>query len=187
MYYNFAAKLRLQRNKYNMEREIRIPVTKLRGYLNEVGLTITTLADLSGINRMHLSKCLAGEVDQRNGATRTLSDDNLVHLQDALHELSLRLKYIFIFYNSDLEVVKRNGKRYCKDCVDQIKHELSPYFAVLTFMQYALGWTRSKVRNVMDIRDGFAFGNISQDDVNRINVKLAGIAAQLDRLTLVKG
>lgn len=169
------------------EREIRIPVTKLKDYLNEVGLTVKTLADLSGIHVRHLEKCLAGEVDKRNGAMRTMSDDNLARLQDALHELSLRLKYIFIFYNTDKEKEKRNGKRYCKDCVYQIKEQLSPYFGVLPFMMYALGWNRSKVRNVMDIEKGFAFGNISQDDVNRINVKLAGIAAQLERLTLVQG
>lgn len=169
------------------EREIKVPVTKLKDYLNEVGLTVKTLADLSGIHVRHLEKCLAGEVDKRNGTLRTMSDDNLARLQDGLHELSLRLKYIFIFYNTDREEVKRNGNRYCKDCVRQIKEQLSPYFVVLPFMMYALGWNRSKVRNVMDIEKGFAFGNISQDDVNRINVKLAGIAAQLERLTLVQG
>ena len=182
MYYIFAA----EKSCNDMEREIKIPVTRLKNYLNEVGLTATALADLSGIHVRHLQKCLAGEVDQRNGTVRTMSDDNLAHLQDALHELSLRLKYIFIFYNTDLEEVKRNGKRYCKDCVRQIKHELSPYFVVLPFMMYALGWNRSKVRNVMDIEKGFAFGNISQDDVNRINLKLAEIATMLDRLTLVQ-
>jgi len=170
-----------------MEREIKIPITKLKDYLNEVGLTATALAALSSINVRHLQKCLAGEVDQRNGTVRSMSDDNLALLQDALHELSLRLKYIFIFYNPDKENEKRNGKRYCKDCVFQIKEQLSPYFVVLPFMQYALGWNRSKVRNVMDIEKGFAFGNISQDDVNRINVKLAEISTRLDMLTLVKG
>lgn len=184
MYYIFAAE---KSYKYMNDREIKIPVIKLKDYLNEVGLTVTALADLSGIHVRHLQKCLVGEVDQRNGAVRTMSDDNLARLQDGLHELSLRLKYVFIFYNTDKEEVKRNGNRYCKDCVAQIKHELSQYFGVLPFMMYALGWNRSKVRNVMDIEKGFAFGNISQDDVNRINVKLAEIAARLDSLTLVKG
>ena len=180
MYYNFASDMELQR-------EIRIPVTKLMDYLNEVGLTVTALAELSGIGTRHLQKCLVGEVDQRNGAVRTMSDENMELLQDALHRLALNLKYIFIFYNPELEVVKRSGNRYCKDCVRQIKEQLSPYFNVLPFMQYALGWNRSKVRNVMDIEKGFAFGNISQDDVNRINVVLAEIATRLDLLTLTRG
>ena len=180
MYYNFAANMELQR-------EVRIPVTRLREYLNEVGITVTTLAELSGINTRHLQKCLAGEVDQRNGAIRTLSDENLALLQDALHRLAISLKYVFIFYNPATQTEKRNGKWYCKDCVKQIKQQLSPYFNILPFMIYALGWTRSKVRNVMDIEKGFAYGNISQDDVNRINVKLAEIAARLDTLTLVRG
>ena len=187
MYYIFAQR-KLQRHYImDMNREIRIPVTKLRDYLNEVGLTATALAELSGISTRHLQKCLVGEVDQRNGAVRTMSDENLALLQDALHRLAVNLKYIFIFYNPELEVVKRSGNRYCKDCVYQIKEQLSPYFSVLPFMMYALGWTRSKVRNVMDIEKGFAFGNISQDDVNRINVKLAEIATRLDMLTLTKG
>lgn len=167
-------------------REIKIPVTRLKNYLNEVGVTVTALAELSGINLRHLQKCLAGEVDQRNGAIRTMSDDNLVLLQDALHELSLKLKYLFIYYNTDLEVVKRTGRRYCPDCVGQIKQQLSPYFSVLPFMQYALGWNRSKVRNVIDIKSSFVFGNISQEDCDKINMALAEIAARFDMLTLVK-
>ena len=180
MYYNFAGNMELQR-------ETRIPITKLKDYLNEVGLTVTALAELSGIGTRHLQKCLAGEVDQRNGTVRTMGDENMALLQDALHRLALDIKYLFIYYNPDLEKEKRNGKRYCKDCVYQIKQQLSPYFSVLKFMQYALGWNRSKVRNVMDIEKGIAFGNISQDDVNRINVKLAEIATRLDMLTLVRG
>jgi hypothetical protein len=179
MYYNFAADMELQR-------EIRVPVTRLRDYLNEVGLTVTALAELSGIGTRHLQKCLVGEVDQRNGAVRTMSDENMALLQDALHRLAVNLKYLFIFYNPELEVVKRSGNRYCKDCVYQIKEQLSPYFNVLPFMMYALGWNRSKVRNVMDIEKGIAFGNISQDDVNTVNLKLAEVSTRLDLLTIVR-
>lgn len=170
-----------------MNREIRIPVTKLKDYLNEVGITATALAELSGIHVRHLQKCLIGEVDMRNGSVRTLSDENIELLQNALHELSLKLKYIFIFYNTDREVVKRNGSRYCPDCVDQIKQQLAPFFSILSFMQYTLGWNRSKVRNVIDIKKGIAYGNISQDDCNRINIVLAEIAIRLDMMVLVKG
>ncbi len=167
--------------------EIKIPVTKLKQYLSDVGITVQILADLSGINTRHLHKCLTGEVDKRNGYVRTLSDNNLEKLQEALHELSLKLKYIFIFYNTDKEVCKKNGNRYCPDCVDQIKLQLSPYLNILPFIEYALGWNRSKVRNVMDIKSGFAYGNISQDDCNRVNIVLTEIAARLDAFTLIQG
>lgn len=167
--------------------EVKIQITKLKEYLNEVGITVQALADLSGIKARYLHKCLNGEVDNRNGSVWTISDENLLRLQDALHELSLKLKYIFIFYNTDLEVVKKNGRRYCPNCVEQIKSQLSPYINILPFIQYALGWNRSKVRNVMDIKGGFAFGNVSQDDCNRINIVLAEIATRLDVFTLTKG
>lgn len=167
-------------------REIRIPVTKLKDYLNEVGVTVTALAELSGINVRHLQKCLVGEVDKRNGVVRTMSDDNLTLLQDALHELSLKLKYLFIYYNTDLEVVKRTGRCYCPDCVGQIKQQLSPYFSILSFMQYALGWKRSKVRNVIDIKKSIVYGNISQEDCNRINIALAEVATRFEMLTIIK-
>lgn len=168
------------------QREIRISVTSLKDYLSEVGITVTALSELSGIARLHLSKCLNGEVDERNGRMRTLSDDNLDRLQQGLHELSLRLKYIFILYNTDLEVVKQSGRRYCPDCVEQIKQQLSPYFNIRPFMEYALGWNRSKVRNAIDNRRSITYGNISQDDVNRVNLKLAEVATRIDVLTLTK-
>lgn len=168
------------------EREIKLPVARLKGYLNEVGIPVTVLAELADINPGHLYKCLAGEVDERSGAVRTLSDKNVERLQEALHQLSLRLKYIFIFYNTDKEVRKRNGRCYCPDCVEQIKTQLAPSLSVLPFMQYALGWNRSKVRNVMDFKNSIAYGNISRDDVDRINVTLTEVAARLDIFTLTK-
>lgn len=169
-----------------MEREIRIPVTRLKDYLGEVGINVSALAELADINVTHLHKCLSGEVDGRNGSVRTMSDDNLSRLQEALHQLAMKLKYTFILYNEDLEVVKQGGRRYCKDCVDQIKQQLPPYISVLPFMQYALGWSRSKVLNVMNCKNGFAYGNISQDDVNTVNLKLAEVSTRLDLLTIVR-
>lgn len=167
-------------------REIRIPVTKLKDHLNEVGIKIQVLCQMTGITAPHLYKALSGEVDYRTGSVRMLSRENIELLQEALHQMSLKLKYIFIFYNTDLEVCKQNGRRYCPDCVQQIKQQLSPFISVLTFLQYALGWNRSKVSNVMTIKTSPAYGNISQDDVNQINIKLAEIATRLDMLTLTQ-
>lgn len=166
--------------------EVKVPVTRLKDYLTEVGINVSALAKLADINVTHLHKCLSGEVDERNGSVRSMSDDNLERLQEALHQLALRLKYMFILYNEDLEVVKHGGRRYCPDCVDQVKQQLPPYVSVLPFMQYALGWKRSKVLNVMNCRNGFAYGNISQDDVNTLNLRLAEVATRLDLLTIIR-
>ena len=168
------------------EHEIKVPVIRLKEYLSEVGINVSALAELSGINTIHLHKCLAGEVDERNGRVRTLSNDNMALLQDGLHQLALKIKYTFILYNEDLEVIKRSGRRYCPDCVEQIKQQLSPYISVLPFMQYALGWSRSKVLNVMNNKTGIVYGNISQDDVNTINLRLAEVATRLDLITIIK-
>ena len=165
--------------------DIKIPITRLKDYLKEVGIAVTTVAELAGINPIHLHKCLAAEVDGRNGSVRTISDDNMVRLQDALHQLALRLKYTFILYNTDLEIRKRNGCCYCPDSLEQIKTELSPVFSIIPFMEYSLGWSYSKVRNVLD-HCSISYGNLSQDDVNRINLKLAEVATRLDLLTVVK-
>lgn len=168
------------------EREIQIPVIKLKDYLKEVGITITALSELSGINLNHLNKCLSGDIDERNGHLHTMSKENIERLQEALHQLSLKLRYIFIFYNTDLEIVKQNGNRYCKNCVEQIHNQLSPYFRILPFIQYALGWNKSKVRNIINNKKSLSYGNISQDDVKHINIVLAEIATRLDKITIIK-
>lgn len=169
-----------------MNKEIHIPVTRLKDYLTEVGINISALAKLSGIKTVHLHKSLAGEVDERNGAVRTMSEENVRLLQEGLHQLALKIKYMYIFYNNDMEVVKQGGNRYCPDCVDQIKQQLHPYISVLPFMQYALGWNRSKVLNVMNCKTGYAYGNISQDHCDHINLKLAELATRIDLLTIVQ-
>lgn len=168
------------------DKEIKVPVIKLKDYLDEVGITVTALAQLSDINKCHLRKCLVGEVDCRNGIRRTLSADNLARLQDTLHQLSLQLRHLFIYYNSDKEVVKHNGSRYCPDCASQIKELLSPYFNILPFVQYVFGWSRCKTRNIIDNKRCTSYGNFTQDDCNRINIVLSEIATRLDAITLVQ-
>ena len=166
-------------------KEVRIPVTRLKDYLAEVGIAVTTLADMAQINPVHLHKCLAAEVDPRNGSVHTMSDDALERLQEALHQMALSLKHLFIYYNTDLEVVKKNGRRYCPDCIEQVRRDLSPLVSIIPFLEYALDWNRSKVRNVLD-RHSASYGNISSDDCDRINLRMAEVATRLELLTLVK-
>lgn len=167
-----------------LQKEIKMPLTKLKDYLNETGVKTTCLAELSAISSAHLNKSLKGTREYVGGPPTVLSKKMLGQLQDALHELSLRLRDIFIFYNTDLEIVRNNGNRYCPDCVDQIKELLPKYMKVSVFIQYALGWNLSKTRNILDIKQGYAYGNISSTDVSLINAALTSISATLDRITL---
>lgn len=165
------------------EKKVQISVRKLKGYLDEAGIRVSKLAEMSDIGYDHLYMSLCGTVDQRNGDVRTLGRDNLRKLEFGVEQLAYGIGNTFISYDPDLEICKRNGRRYCPACVAQIKEKLRPYMGVLPFMQYALGWPYYKVRNVMDITTSPAYGNISRDDCDAINICLAEVSARLKLFT----
>lgn len=161
------------------KRKVLINLITLKDYMDEVGLKTVGLARLSNLNPQHISKALCGTPDTRNGRSATMSRDGLRQLEFGVELLSDALQDIFITYDSDHEVCKQGGRCYCPACVDQIKQKLGPYISVLPFMQYALGWNYSKVRNVMDMKNSASYGNISRADCDGINLKLVEVAARL--------
>ncbi len=163
-----------------------ISISELKDYLGKVDITVTSLAELSGVGATHLYKCMVGEVDGRNGAVRTMSAENMERLQEGLHQMSHILGSMRIYYDADTEICKRSGRRYCPDCVEQIKEKLSPYINILPFMQHTLGWNKSKVHNVMNITTSSSYGNITLDDCSRINNMLAEISATLHNYKIKK-
>ena len=164
-------------------RKVQIGIRTLKEYLSEVSIKTVGLARLSDMNPQHLSKALCGTPDNRNGRPSTLSRDAIRQLEFGLELLSSTLQDIFIAYDPDQEVCKQGGRCYCPSCVNQIKQKLSPYILVTPFMEYALGWSRSKVRNVMDINTSASYGNITRADCDRINITLAEVAARLSMFT----
>lgn len=165
--------------------QIKITVNRLKDYLDEAGIKVVGLARLSCLNPQHLSKALCATPEGKNAVPTTLSQHHLELLEEGLHQLSDALRNTFIIYNVEQEVVKAGGRRYCPGCVEQIKEKLSPYVMVQPFVCAALGWNRSKYQNVMAIKKGIAYGNISREDCERINVRLAEVSARLHLFSFI--
>lgn len=167
------------------KRKVEISIRRLKVYLDEVGIKVVKLAELSDINPQHLSKALCGTPDNKTGKPTSLTLDDLHNLEFGMEQLSYELGNIFIVYDTDREIVKRSGNRYCPACVEQIKEKIRPYMSLLPFIQKTLGWNYSKVRNVLDKKDSPSSGNISRDDCDRINIRMAEIAACLGSFSFV--
>lgn len=167
------------------KRKVEISIRRLKVYLDEVGIKVVKLAELSDLNPQHLSKALCGTPDNKTGRPTSLTQEQLRSLEFGMEQLAYELGNIFIAYDHDLEVVKRSGNRFCPACVEQIKQKIRPYMSLLPFMQQTLGWNYSKVRNVIDKQDSPSSGNISRDDCDRINIRMAEIAARLGSFSFV--
>jgi len=164
----------LQRNEQNR-------IQELKEYLDEVGIKTAKLAELSDIKPQHLSKALCGTYDPNAGGPTTLSRENLIRLQFGLEQMAYGLRHSFITYIQEEEILKNNGKRFCPVCVSIIKERLRSYFPIIPFMQTVTGWNYSKARNVMDVTTSSSYGNISREDCDHINIRLAEIADNLER------
>lgn len=169
------------------QRMIQITVRQLKDYLDNDGIKVAGLARLSYLNPQRLSKALCGTPDSKSGAPTTLSEQSISLLEDGLHQLARELSDIFIIYDTGSDKEKKNGAHYSRACVQQIKQKLKPYIMVQPFVSATLGWTDSKYQNVMSIKKSTTYGNISKEDCDSLNLRLAEVAARLDRISLTKG
>lgn len=148
----------------------------LKRFLETNSIKITKLAELAELSPTHLSKALCGTPDKKDGTPTTLSTDALQSLKFGVEQLAYEIGNLSIEYDEYHEEVKRNGCRYCKSCVIQIKDRLMPYMDILPFLQAALGWNRYKVLNVMNVTTSSSYGNISRSDCDSINCYLKKMA-----------
>lgn len=167
-------------------RRIEITVRQLKDYLDNDGIKVAALARLSYLNPQRLSKALCGTPDGKTGQPTTLSDHSVQMLEDGLHQLAREIADIYIAYDAAHEEHKQGGGCYCKACVSQIKQKLKPYIKVQPFVAATLGWSDSTYQNVMAIKKSITYGNVSKTDCDDINLRLAEVAARLDRISLAK-
>lgn len=169
------------------QRMIQITVRQLKDYLDNDGIKVAGLARLSYLNPQRLSKALCGTPDGKSGVPTALSEHSVNLLEDGLHQLARELADIFIIYDTSSDKEKANGAHYSLGCVQQIKQKLKPYIMVQPFVSATLGWSDSKYQNVMSIKKSTTYGNISKEDCDSLNLRLAEVAARLDRICLTKG
>lgn len=149
----------------------------LYDYWKEQHLTITVLASKMGVSESIVRGCFQHKPN-RHGKPLHFSKTNLKKLNAALEQIAQELHDSIISIENFNPVENQRGTVYYPDTAKTI-NRLSTYFNMKVMMYELLKWKGNKCYNVLTIENSPVYGNVTREEIDRINTKLSSIAGTL--------
>lgn len=168
-----------------MNNKVQVSADTLYQYLTEHGVTITRLAELTGLSDATFNVCFKHSIGS-NGIPRVFTPKAIEKINIALEQIADELRHCLLTFGSYQAFTNQRGKTYDPALVEPIKNNVGKYFSLNVLCENVLGWNKAKKHNILETNTGKAFGCITADDVNRINAELLSVAGVLSSYELVQ-
>lgn len=162
----------------NMTEKVRVSQDFLFEYLKGHDVNLKTLAELMGTSSGLVYDCFLHRLD-RYGNPRVFTKVALPKLNAALPLLAAHLREHVIAYGTSEMFTNRYGRIYDPGTVPAFK-ALSKYFSLTSLCHRVLGWSGGKKMSIFCVPSSKVYGNITAEDVSRINAELLAVAGMLD-------
>lgn len=164
-------------------KKVKVTQDVLYRYILEHNVNISGLAREMDANASFVIACFKHNPD-RLGKPRRFTSATLPRLNEALGTFALKMRRSTITFGSEQTYTNRFKNTYDPGTMPAIK-QLAQYFNITSFIVRVLGWTRNKKNAIFSNPSSITYGNISQDDVNRINAELLAVAGVLSSYEVV--
>lgn len=161
--------------------KIKITSEVLQKWLLENGVKISRLAELMDMPAYRLSHYFA-KTPYIKGGNQKFTPAMAERVNAAMRLMSKEISELCITYSLDESVVRR-GRVYFPKSLDKIR-ALRQSFQIKPFVKKSLGWSESKWNAILVSKVNSAYGNITEEHLNAINMNLLQIAAALDNFEL---
>ena len=152
-------------------------------YLNEKDFIVSVLADRMGVSNGNLTGCFRHKPN-RLGKPLHLSAQKLEKLNEVLPQIADELRQATITFGSDQIFTNSWGNTYDPATREAVLN-VGNYFKTTPFLERVLGWKKGKRDMILVSRNSPVFGQVSKEDVDRINVELLSIAGVLSSWEVV--
>lgn len=149
-------------------------------YIVEHDVKITRIADEMGQTRSAVASCFQHHKN-RHGKPRYFSVENVAKLNDALHALAVKLRSCLLKFGTSQMYTNKHGHTYDPGMIEPINN-LGEYLNMTAVIQRLLGWSKSKKNNVFGAPTVKNYGNISEEDVDKINMEVLAIIGVFENI-----
>lgn len=163
--------------------KIKITQDELYQYLQCHGVKLVRLSEIMGTGDDMVSQCFKHSKD-RLGVPRRFSSRSIALINRSLPLLASELRGCLLHYGSTLTYTNKHGREYDPGQIEPIKN-LGRYLNITVLASGVLGWNSYKRKLVLSNTHAANYGNISKEDVTRINTEILSVAAVLDSYELV--
>lgn len=178
---NFAPEIKLKATQ--IMDKIKVSQDVLYKFLQERNITNVVIAQRMGVSESIVGGSFRHALN-RHGKPLSFSEKNIVKLNEALQMIANELRQCVITFGSDDTNTNKRGSTYVP-CALEGFHKLDTYFNVTKLTKRVLGWDKSKRDMILSCKSSVTKGNITVDDVNRINAELLAVAGVLGSYEVV--
>ena len=163
--------------------KIKVTQDELYQYLQIHGVKLLRLSEMMGTGDNMVSQCFKHSKD-RHGVPRHFTARSIALINRSMPQLAGELRTCLLHYGSEFTYTNKHGREYDPGQIELIKH-LGRYLNITVVTRNVLGWNLYKRKQVLSNTRAANYGNISKEDVIRINTEILSIAAVLDSYELV--
>lgn len=155
----------------------------LYNFLTEHGVKISRIADEMDMTPSAVTSCFVHR-PTRHGKPRSFTAEKVAKLNEALRVYSNELRSCVLNFGTDQKYTNQHGRTYDPGMIESL-NQLGVYLNMTAVMERVLGWSKSKKLNVFSNPSSKNYGNISEEDINKINIEVLTIVGTFDNVEIV--
>lgn len=163
--------------------KVKVSSDVLYQYITEHGIKLTRLAEFAGVSNANINRCLKHDLNS-NGKPQIFTRKITDKINEALPRIADMLRESTLQFGSSQVFTNQHGRTYDPALVEQMK-KIGNILNLTALVERVLGWNKSKKENILVIRSSKVYGNIREEDVNRINAELLAVAGVLGSYEVV--
>lgn len=152
-------------------------------FLGEHNMTTVMISKKMGVSETIVGGCFRHALN-RHGKPLSFSQANIVRLNAAIQQIAVELRQSVITFGSDETFTNSRGKTYDPGTVPTI-HRLGEFFNLTALTDRLLGWKNNRKNMVLGPKSSPVHGNVTKEDVDRINAELLSVAGVLSSYEVV--
>lgn len=156
---------------------------QLYKYLMDHDVIILRLSELMGLSKTLVNYNFRHALNA-HGNPRYFTVDGIKKLNDALHVFAHELRACLLHFGTEKMYTNKHGRTYDPGMIEAINN-LGKYLNTTALICRMLGWSKSKKANVFGAPTVKNYGNISEDDVDILNVEIMSIVGVLENVEVV--
>ena len=146
-------------------------------------MTTVMISKKMGVSETIVGGCFRHALN-RHGKPLIFSQANIVRLNAAIQQIAVELRQSVITFGSDETFTNSRGKTYDPGTVPTIRR-LGEFFNLTALTYRLLGWKNNRKNMVLGSKSSPVHGNVTKEDVDRINAELLSVAGVLSSYEVV--
>lgn len=163
--------------------KVKISQDALYQYITEHGIKLVRLAELTGLTNTSINSCFKHDLN-RDGTPRIFTRKVTDKINDALPRIADMLRESTLHFGSSQVFTNKHGRTYDPALVEPMK-KIGNILNLTALVERVLGWNKRKKANIIVDNNSKVYGNITEEDVNRINAELLAVAGVLSSYEMV--